>query len=262
MSEVMLREDLLASFRTLKGQFATSLAEANELDRQFVILHQQFRTNMATHLGDAQKKLPKDNPLSSQLDAFLSAIADTDTAWNKKIIGRDKGIKFRKGFNDSLLVFIYGKVKSGKSSLGNYMAWGHTDPNLSVKAALSPDSHPSYFTHENTCASNGDSQDEALNRKEFRVGATEATSSIQGFRLPGLTWVDSPGLHSVNEENGRLAKDYVEHADLILYTMRSDAPGRASDLHEIRSLNTQDKEMLILVTGIDINDEDCDDELD
>ncbi|MFM5510400.1 dynamin family protein [Aeromonas rivipollensis] len=262
MSEVMLREDLLASFRTLKGQFATSLAEANELDRQFVILHQQFRTNMATHLGDAQKKLPKDNPLSSQLDAFLSAIADTDTAWNKKIIGRDKGIKFRKGFNDSLLVFIYGKVKSGKSSLGNYMAWGHTDPNLSVKAALSPDSHPSYFTHENTCASNGDSQDEALNRKEFRVGATEATSSIQGFRLPGLTWVDSPGLHSVNEENGRLAKDYVEHADLILYTMRSDAPGRASDLHEIRSLNTQDKEMLILVTGSDINDEDWDDELD
>lgn len=59
MSEVMLREDLLASFRTLKGQFATSLAEANELDRQFVILHQQFRTNMATHLGDAQKNCQK-----------------------------------------------------------------------------------------------------------------------------------------------------------------------------------------------------------
>lgn len=261
MSEVMLRESLITSFRTLKGQFDTSLAEAHELDRQFTVLHQQFRKNMAAHIGGAQRKLPKDNPLSTQLDGFLSAVAATDTAWNKEISKRDKGIKFQEGFNDSLLVFIYGKVKSGKSSLGNYMAWGHTDPDQRVKAALSPDSHPSYFTHENTHASNGDSQDEAFNRKEFRVGATEATSSIQGFRLPGLTWVDSPGLHSVNEQNGRLAKDYVEHADLILYTMRSDAPGRASDLNEIRSLNTQGKEMLILVTGSDINAEDWDDEL-
>ncbi|MEH8254984.1 dynamin family protein [Aeromonas veronii] len=263
MSEVMLRENLIASFCTLKGQFDRSLAEAHELDRQFMVLHQQFRNNMAAYIGEAQRKLPKDNPLSTQFDGFLSAIAATDAAWNKEISKRDKGIKFQEGFNDSLLVFIYGKVKSGKSSLGNYMAWGHTDPDQRVKAALSPDGHPSYFTHENTHASNGDSQDEALNRKEFRVGATEATSSIQGFRLPGLTWVDSPGLHSVNEQNGRLAKDYVEHADLILYTMRSDAPGRASDLNEIRSLNTQGKEMLILVTGSDKNEEvGWDDELD
>ncbi|MGN4989886.1 dynamin family protein [Aeromonas sp. 97A] len=261
MSEVMLRENLIASFHALQGQFETSLAEARELDQQFTDLRQQFHRHMETHLTTAQKNLPNDNPLSTQLKGFLSAVAATDTAWNNEISKRDKGIKFRKGFNDSLLVFIYGKVKSGKSSLGNYMAWGHTDPDQRVKEALPTDSHPSYFTHENTCASNGDSQDEALNRREFRVGATEATSSIQGFRLPGLTWVDSPGLHSVNEQNGRLAQDYVEHADLILYTMRSDAPGRASDLNEIRSLNTQGKEMLILVTGSDLNDEDWDDEL-
>lgn len=262
MSEVMLREDLLASFRALKGQFDISLAEANQFDKKFVELQQLFQSNMSAHLRRAQKKLPKDNPLSQQLDGFLSLVVANNTAWNKKINGRDKGIKFRKGFNDSLLVFIYGKVKSGKSSLGNYIAWGHTDPNQKIKSAQPFDSHPSYFTHENTDALNGDSQDEALNRKEFRVGATEATSSIQGFRLPGLTWVDSPGLHSVNEQNGRLARDYVEHADLILYTMRSDAPGRASDLNEIRELDSQGKTLLILVTGSDVNEEDWDDELD
>ena len=38
-----------------------------------------------------------------------------------------------------------------------------------------------------------------------------------------------------------LAREYLDHADLILYTMKSDAPGRASDLTEIRDLIHNDK---------------------
>ena len=40
--------------------------------------------------------------------------------------------------------------------------------------------------------------------------------------------------------------------------MSSDAPGRASDLKEIRELKEKGKETLILVTGSDFNDEDWD----
>lgn len=262
MSKGMSRQTLLESFGELKGQFDTSLAEAKELDDQFMALQKKFHQGISGHLLNAQEKIPKESPIRVQLEGFLAAVKRTDAAWQKKINCRDKGLQFRKGFNDSLLVFVYGKVKSGKSSLGNYMAWGQTDPDIHVKTATPADRQPSFFSHENTHSENGDSQNEALNRQEFRVGATEATSSIQGFRLPGLTWVDSPGLHSVNEQNGRLAKDYVEHADLILYTMRSDAPGRASDLNEIQELKTNGKEMLILVTGSDINQEDWDEVLD
>ena len=262
MSKGMSRQTLLESFGELKGQFDTSLAEAKELDDQFMALQKKFHQGISGHLLNAQEKIPKESPIRVQLEGFLAAVKRTDAAWQKNINCRDKGLQFRKGFNDSLLVFVYGKVKSGKSSLGNYMAWGQTDPDIHVKTATPADRQPSFFSHENTHSENGDSQNEALNRQEFRVGATEATSSIQGFRLPGLTWVDSPGLHSVNEQNGRLAKDYVEHADLILYTMRSDAPGRASDLNEIQELKTNGKEMLILVTGSDINQEDWDEVLD
>ena len=262
MSKGMSRQTLLESFGELKGQFDTSLAEAKELDDQFMALQKKFHQGISGHLLNAQEKIPKESPIRVQFEGFLAAVKRTDAAWQKNINCRDKGLQFRKGFNDSLLVFVYGKVKSGKSSLGNYMAWGQTDPDIHVKTATPADRQPSFFSHENTHAENGDSQNEALNRQEFRVGATEATSSIQGVRLPGLTWVDSPGLHSVNEQNGRLAKDYVEHADLILYTMRSDAPGRASDLNEIQELKTNGKEMLILVTGSDINQEDWDEVLD
>ena len=56
----------------------------------------------------------------------------------------------------------------------------------------------------------------------------------------------------------QLARDYVEHADLILYTMKSDAPGRETDLAEIRELFHKDKKTVLLLTGSDTTEEDED----
>ncbi|WP_429182355.1 dynamin family protein [Aeromonas salmonicida] len=254
----MSREDLLESFRQLEGQFSSSLKQANNLDEEFQYAYQHFQLKMDQHLKNAKLKLQPGNPLSEQIKIFINALKEQDDKWHKELAGRDKGLRFRQGFEDSLLVFVFGKVKSGKSSLGNYIAWGHTDPTEMLKS--NSNNQPSYFSHENTHVANGDSSEEAKTRREFRVGAIEATSSIQGFRLPGLTWVDSPGLHSVNKSNGELAKEYVKHADLILYTMSSGAPGRASDLKEIRNLFNIDKKTLLLLTGSDEVDEDEDTE--
>lgn len=261
MSDVILREQLLASFQELQNDFDASLVDAKQLDSEFQKVQKKFSVRMAAHIRQAKDRLPEENPLTSQIDGIFSAISDTDKAWQANLASYDKGLSFRQNFQDSLLVFVFGKVKSGKSSLGNYMAWGHTDPSQTLKSSVPRDLQPEYFTGENTKAQNGDADGEALRRREFRVGATEATSSIQGFRLPGLTWVDSPGLHSVNDINGKLAQEYVSHADLILYTMSSGSPGRASDLKEIRELKSKGKETLILITGSDLNEDDWDDEL-
>ncbi|SIR36462.1 Dynamin family protein [Shewanella morhuae] len=261
MSDLILREQLLTSFQTLKSDFMASLDDAKKLDSEFQKAQKTFAVRMDSHIRQAQKRLPEENPLSSQIDGILSAISDTDKAWQANLASYDKGLSFRQDFQDSLLVFVFGKVKSGKSSLGNYIAWGHTDPSENLKSSVPISLQPEYFTAANTNVVNGDADDEAKHRREFRVGATEATSSIQGFRLPGLTWVDSPGLHSVTGSNGKLAQEYVAHADLILYIMNSAAPGRASDLKEIKELKSKGKETLILITGSDINEEDWDDEL-
>lgn len=261
MSDLILREQLLTSFQTLKSDFMASLVDAKKLDSEFQKAQKTFAVRMDSHIRQAKKRLPEENPLSRQIDGILSAISDTDKAWQANLASYDKGLSFRQDFQDSLLVFVFGKVKSGKSSLGNYIAWGHTDPSENLKASVPVSLLPEYFTAANTNVVNGDADDEAKRRREFRVGATEATSSIQGFRLPGLTWVDSPGLHSVTDSNGKLAQEYVSHADLILYTMSSGSPGRASDLKEIRELKSKGKETLILLTGSDVNEEDWDDEL-
>ena len=253
------REALLTSFGTLETQFTSSLKEAQTLEQAFDASRAKLIHAISSHLQNAQKSLPLANPLQAPLNNFVATMTQTSREWDAKVAGRQKGVEFRQGFEDSLLVFVTGKVKSGKSSLGNYMAWGHTDPTDDTKRQTLPERYPKYQSHAKVEVEGGDRPKEAEKKREFRVGATEATSSIQSFSLPGLTWVDSPGLHSLKEENGNLAREYLDHADLILYTMKSDAPGRASDLAEIRDLIHKDKRTLLLLTGSDDIEEDVDD---
>ncbi|QNA89304.1 hypothetical protein G4G28_14020 [Massilia sp. Dwa41.01b] len=255
MNETVLRTDLLASFESLQARFDDSLKQARAHEADFDALRQRFADALSARLRAAGEGLPPGSPVRDQVLGFIDMLAATQAEWTLKVAGRNKGIAFRARYEDSLLVFVNGKVKSGKSSLGNYMAWGDTDPTEALKQEVPPGMVPEHFSHAQTKVESGDAENEAASRREFRVGATEATSSIQGFSLPGLTWVDSPGLHSLNHENGALARAYVEHADLILYTMKSDSPGRKSDIDEIRSLLNRDKKVLLLLTGSDDNED-------
>lgn len=85
----------------------------------------------------------------------------------------------------------------------------------------------------------------------FGVARQECTHAIQYFTLPGLTWIDSPGLHSENQANGALSRQYAASADLIIYVMNAANPARESDLDEIRKLVSIKKPVLILITGCD-----------
>lgn len=253
MKNTMPRTELLASFQGLQAQFDDSLKQAQAHEEEFEALRRRFAGKLSAHLRAAKDRLPASSPVHAQVLGFIDTMKATQKEWDRKVAGRKKGVEFRARYNDSLLVFINGKVKTGKSSLGNYMAWGHTDPKDEHKQQVPPALLPKHFSDERSGVESGDAENEAELRGEFRVGATEATSTIQGFSLPGLTWVDSPGLHSLKPENGKLARTYVEHADLILYTMTSASPGRASDIAEIEDLLNRDKKVLLLLTGSDDN---------
>jgi len=257
MNNEMTRADFLRSFASLEKSFESSLEEAKSLDQKFEQSFQLFEDNIKAHITTAKRVISsdKDNLLGRQLAQFIDTLNETNQSWSKKLANKDKGLAFRENFADSLLVFVYGKVKSGKSSLGNYIAWGKTENLLEAQKEIPEAQQPLYFSHAKSTVVGGDEDQEAEKNRSFRVGATEATSSIQGFKLPGLTWVDSPGLHSYNDENGLLAKEYVDHADLILYTMTSQSPGRASDLAEIDYLFNQNKKLVVLITGSDVEKE-------
>ncbi len=256
MTKEMTRTDFLHSFAALEQSFEDSLEQAKSLDQQFEGALHTFEGNVNNHIQKAKQVISGDNDLlGTQLNAFIDTLTATNRAWREKLAAKDKGLAFRKNFSDSLLVFVYGKVKSGKSSLGNYIAWGKTDHLQEAQKSVPEALQPQYFSHDRSNVDGGDGEREAEINRSFRVGATEATSSIQGFKLPGLTWVDSPGLHSANEDNERLAKEYIDHADLILYTTTSQSPGRASDMVEIDQLFNKNKKLVVLITGSDIEEE-------
>ena len=259
-NKIERRSEFLNSFNSLQKKFDDSLKAAQEDETRFRNQCERFQSSVDKQLTTAKNKLAENNPLSEQLMTFSDVIESTNEDWQNRISKQDTGVRFREGFNDSLMVFVYGKVKSGKSSLGNYVAWGHTDPDSELKSKTPKNVQPVYFSGKRTDVKGGDALKEAEGNKEFRVGATEATSTIQGFKLPGLTWIDSPGLHSKNSENDQLARDYVQHSDLILYTMKSDSPGRATDLAEIAELYQSDKRFILLITGSDDTEIDWDED--
>lgn len=259
-NKIERRSEFLNSFNSLQKKFDDSLKAAQEDETRFRNQCELFQSSVDKQLTTAKNKLAENNPLSEQLMTFSDVIESTNEDWQNRISKHDTGVRFREGFNDSLMVFVYGKVKSGKSSLGNYVAWGHTDPDSELKSKTPKNVQPVYFSGKRTDVKGGDALKEAEGNKEFRVGATEATSTIQGFKLPGLTWIDSPGLHSKNSANDQLARDYVQHSDLILYTMKSDSPGRATDLAEIAELYQSDKRFILLITGSDDTEIDWDED--
>jgi hypothetical protein len=174
-------------------------------------------------------------------DSVVKNLKESLNIWSKKFEEILRKEEFRNEFKDSFLVIIYGKVKAGKSSFGNYIA----------KQAL-PSQKAKFFLYDKAGQIKHTAKLEEIDSdSEFEVKRTEATTEIQGFRLSGLTWIDTPGLASMSPENGELAKEYIESADLIIYPISSDAPGRSTDIDEIVELFTKNKKVNILITKSD-----------
>lgn len=185
------------------------------------------------------------NPVEKFIQVHFEQIHALMAMWEKKVNSYQTNLEFRKDFGDSLLVFVYGKVKAGKSSLGNYIATGQSDPTPEWLESLDEKLHKPQFFKEAQNTEFGEVIDYS---KGFAVGTSETTSCIQGFRTPGFTWVDSPGLHSINGANGDLAKQYSDSADLIVYPCNSAQPGRRSDFEELRKLILAKKRIMVLIT--------------
>ena len=132
--------------------------------------------------------------------------------WQELIRQQLQRSEFVNRHEKSILALVFADVNAGKSSLGNFVGgWNLQD---TPYASL-------YQPHQ--CEIEDFSKASQENRQEriidhFAENATEATSTIQHYTLAqGLTWVDTPGLHSLTKEHGDLAKEYIQFADLVVY---------------------------------------------
>lgn len=244
------RTALLSELAALQASFAAAVADVAVREAVLVSALDHVRVVLAG--GIQESALAPAHPLSGVVANFNDELKTIVADWITRVERHQRNVAFRQRYADSLVVFVLGKVKAGKSSLGNYMAYGRSDPAAVAETSLSPH----FFTAAVAGAGEGGSEAASGQGGFFRVGASETTKTIQGFRLPGLTWIDSPGLHSVTEENGALASDYVDVADLIIYPMHTGAPGRTGDIAEIRTLLAAKKRLLVIITQCDRVEED------
>ena len=143
-------------------------------------------------------------------------------------------------FNQKLIILVFGKVNSGKSSFANLFVEQYTENN--------PEKSVQYFYLE--------AGEKVSTEELFAVGSTETTSRIQGVELGNLVLLDTPGLHSVTDENGELTRKFTDSADLVLWLTNSGSPGQIQELNELQVELRKQKPLLPVITKSDTYDED------
>lgn len=187
------------------------------------------------------ESLNKNNP--DLYNLFESSINETKNKiiiWAKNIEEQNNKEKFRDELKDKFIVIIFGKVKAGKSTLGNFIASQST---LEEKAK--------FFMYDEAGKEKKVEKLEEIDEDGFKTDNLECTSSIQGFNLGGLSWIDTPGLGSMTKENGELAKSYIELADYIIFPTSSANVLLNEEIVQIKELIEQNKNLTVCITRSD-----------
>jgi len=199
-----------------------------------------FNKNIQDKTFD-KELLEKNDVLGKLLEKTINSIKLSSQNWVnnfEKLLQREK---FRSDLENYFIVIIYGKVKAGKSSLGNFIA----KHNTTEKKAI-------FFKYDEAGKEIPIKKLEEIDESdEFAVRNTECTIEIQGFKLSGLAWIDTPGLGSMVEANGKLAKDYIQSADYIIYPTSSNSPLQQDEIAQIKELFEQNKTVTICITKSD-----------
>ncbi|QSR34181.1 hypothetical protein CFI10_04125 [Marinobacterium iners] len=239
------RSEFLDSFHQLQAAFAAVQSEVQQQERALMQDQADVSAELEQLARATQDQLNPEHPLSQMCEQWLANIAGARQRWLQAAQSFDKGTRLRQKQGDSLLIYVYGKVNAGKSSFGNHIATGCAEPNAQQVAALAANGLR-FAMHEVS----GAALEQSLTQG-FEVDRKECTSAVQYFTLPGLTWVDSPGLHSKTARNGELARQYAQSADVVVYVMNSEHPARETDMKEIGELLSMGKPVVFVLTRAD-----------
>ena len=191
-------------------------------------------------------QLIKQNPsLTDLLNTTLEELKNTSQSWIQHLQDSLKQEKLRSELENHFILILFGKVKAGKSSLGNFIAQQSilTEP-------------PVFFSYDK--AGNKQTVQSLQQTKEtvFAIDNLECTDQIQGFKLSSLACIDTPGLGSMVMENGQLSEQYIDAADYIIFPTSSDSVGQADELKQLEGLFKRNKKVTLCITKSDITETD------
>ena len=170
------------------------------------------------------------------------------SGWSTMIREQIVRSEFVNRHEKSVLVLVFADVNAGKSTLGNFVS-GYNLQGTPYEDLWRKDTK---FEVEDF--SEASKEDRNVRTIEcFAENAVEATSTIQHFTLMGgLTWVDTPGLHSLTAEHGELAQEYIQFADLVVYLTPSSSPFKTDEREMLADLFQRGKPVILAVTKSDV----------
>ena len=235
-----------------KGVRESAEGKTEEIDQCIKTFKKDVK-QARTHKLKAQ-----DKSIQEIYDASTKVLKDTLDGLTKELEEARSGMQFIQDNENSLNVVVFGKVKAGKSYLGNLMMG-----KLPTKTSYDRLEQPKVKVYDQGTCTTQDKLKEVTEENDasggFGVNNREATRVIQLFHLGAMTWVDTPGFGSLTEENQELAREYVKNADLVIFASNSDAAGTQQDFQEMKELYDMGKRFLLVLTQSDTLDEDCDD---
>ncbi len=241
---------------TING-FYSSVKEAARLlsDHQKSIddKQEEIKACISSVKPEDETRFNSENELDKLCKRQIVQFNKAINAWQNTVNRYIDGKEFVNKFEKSLLLIVFADVNAGKSSLGNFIS-GYSFKDTPYGKLYSA---PKHFSYDYTDKSLNCGKEVELSAKCFEVLSVQATSSIQYFTLfDGLTWVDTPGIHSLSAEYEELAKDYIKFADLIMFLTPSTSPWKQDESEEVEKLINSGKPVLITITKSDMTTRD------
>ena len=225
-------------------------AKSNEVAKLLTLFEQQSEAIK----GSFTQYIDSRDRIGMALAANLTAKNEVIKTWKTKIEKDRKGREFMSKHEKYLVVLVFGAVKSGKSSLGNFIG-GRYFRNAEFDNAYKHLPMPIFETEEEARKKGGIKADDN-GEIWFEEGVTDTTGSIQYFTLSGLRWMDSPGTGAVGKEGDMRSMDemvdeYISYADMCIFLMNSAEPGLQKDMHYMSKMSREGQEAIILLTRSD-----------
>ncbi len=113
----------------------------------------------------------QNNEIGKLLNLTIGNLKDSSKEWADKFNNILEKEKFRSDLENYFIVIIFGKVKAGKSSLGNFIA-EHRPKSEKV----------SFFKYDEAGKEKSIKKLEEIEEDSFDTNNLECTSNIQGFK--------------------------------------------------------------------------------
>ena len=223
-------------FFSLVNEISINTIKNEDKAKSLLVCRDSFITELK-NLANKRVSLNSDSDLSKLTDLTIAEINTSIEYWLEQWEDSSSMRELSDRFSNKIILLVFGKVNAGKSSFCNQFS--------------------SHFSQEEIKPFYLEGGEIKYFQGGFLEGITETTARLQGVELgSSLVLLDSPGLHSVTDENGDITRKFTDSADAVLLLTPSSSPGQVQELDDLKAALAHKKPLQFIISRSDTIEED------